>query len=140
MAHQNRAVMERFEKSDIHGPKHFTVICAGCCCAECTKIARRRSLAIFIADEGIARNSATSILTHSLRRRNRGSLANFLAEEITHLGVSKNRAIFRGVVKKNATAAAENRGILVHSVAASRRFRSNHVLQMRISFPRFPFL
>ena len=41
---------------------------------ECTKIAHRCSLAIFTADEGIARNSAArTIVTHFLRRRNRAS-------------------------------------------------------------------
>ena len=81
--------------------------------AECTKIAHRRSLAIFIADEGIAGNSAVrTIFSHFLRRRNRGSLAIFFAEEIVHLGASKNRAIFGGAVKI-AAAAAENRAILV---------------------------
>ena len=63
--------------------------------SECTKIAHRRSLAIFAADEGIAGNSAArAIFTHFIRRRNRGSLAIFFAEEIAHLGASKNRAIF----------------------------------------------
>ena len=82
---------------------------------ECTKIAHRRSLAIFTADEGIAGNSAArTIFTHFLRRRNRGSLAVFFAEEIAHLGASKNRAIIGGAVKI-AAGAAENRAILVHS-------------------------
>ena len=82
---------------------------------ECTKIAHRRSLAIFTADEGIAGNSAArTIFTHFIRRRNRTSLAIFFAEEIAHLGASKNRAIFWGAVKI-AAAAAENRAILVHS-------------------------
>ena len=82
---------------------------------ECTKIAHRRSLAIFAADEGIAGNSAArAIFTHFIRRRNRGLLATFFAEEIAHLGASKNRAIFWGAVKI-AAAAAENRAILVHS-------------------------
>ena len=84
---------------------------------ECTKIAHRRSLAIFAADEGIAGNSAArTIFTHFIRRRNRGSLAIFFAEEIAHLGASKDRAIFLGAVKI-AAAAAENRAILVHSGA-----------------------
>ena len=82
---------------------------------ECTKIAHRRSLAIFTADEGIAGNSAArTIFTHFIRRRNRGSLAIFFAEEIAHLGASKTRAIFWGAVKI-AAATAENRAILVHS-------------------------
>ena len=64
---------------------------------ECTKIAHRRSLAIFTADEGIAGNSAArSIFTHFLRRRNRGSLAIFFAEEIAHLGALKIRATLWG--------------------------------------------
>ena len=85
---------------------------------ECTKIAHRRSLAIFTAEGGIAGNSAArTIFTHFLRRRNRGSLAIFFAEEIAHLGASKNRAIVWGAVKI-AAAAAENRAILVHSVPA----------------------
>ena len=68
--------------------------------AECTKIAHRRSLAIFIADEGIAGNSAARIIfTPFHRRRNRGSLAIFFAEEIAHLGASKSRAIFPGAVE-----------------------------------------
>ena len=82
---------------------------------ECTKIAHRRSLAIFAADEGIAGNSAArAIFTHFIRRRSRGSLAIFFAEEIVQLGASKNRAIFWGAVKI-AAAAAENRAVLVHS-------------------------
>ena len=65
------------------------------CEPECTKIAHRHSLAIFTADEGIAGNSAArAIFTHFLRRRNRGSLAIFFAEEIAHLGASKKRATF----------------------------------------------
>ena len=53
------------------------------CNAERTKIAHRRSLAIFTADEGIAGNSAArTIFTLFLSRRNRGSLAMFFAEEI----------------------------------------------------------
>ena len=56
--------------------------------------------------------------SHFLRTRNRGSLAIFFAEEIAHLGASKNRAIFGGAVKI-AAAAAENRAILVHSVWGS---------------------
>ena len=64
--------------------------------AECTKIAHRRSLAIFAADEGIAGNSAAenNFYPFLYRRRNRGSLAIFFAEEIAHLGASKDRAIF----------------------------------------------
>ena len=86
-----------------------------CYSTECTKIAHRHSLAIFTADEGIAGNSAARTnFTHFLRRRNRGSLAFFFAEEIAHLGASKNRAIFWGAVKI-AAATAENRAILVHS-------------------------
>ena len=74
----------------------------------------RRSLAIFFADEGIARNSAAGIIiTGFHRRRNRGSLAIFFAEEIAHLGGSKSRAIFPRAVKI-AAAAAKNRAILVH--------------------------
>ena len=62
---------------------------------ECTKIAHRRSLAIFTADEGIAGNSAArTIFTHFLRRRNRGSLAIFFAEEIAHLGPQKIARFF----------------------------------------------
>ena len=83
---------------------------------ECTKIAHRRSLAIFTADEGIAGNPAARIIfTRFHRRKNRGSLAIFFAEEIAHLGGSKSRAILSGAVKI-AAATAENRAILVHSV------------------------
>ena len=83
--------------------------------AECTKIAHRRSLAIFTADEGIAGNSAARIIFTSFhRRKNRGSLAVFFAEEIAHLVASKSRAICPGAVKI-AAATAENRAILVHS-------------------------
>ena len=82
---------------------------------ERTKIAHRCSLAIFIADEVIAGNSAARIIFTSLhRRKNRGSLAIFFAEEIAHLGASKSRAIFPRAVKI-AAATAENRAILVHS-------------------------
>ena len=97
---------------------------------ECTKIAHRRSLAIFTADEGIAGNSAArTIFTHFIRRRNRGSLAILFAEEIAHLGASKNRAIFRGAVKI-AAAAAENRAILVHSEQdQSKTQQSQHSFQ-----------
>ena len=84
--------------------------------AECTKIAHRRSLAILVADEGIARNSAARIIfTRFHRRKNPGSPAIFFAEEIAHLGASKSRAVFPGEVKI-AAATAENRAILVHSV------------------------
>ena len=83
--------------------------------AECTKIAHRRSLAIFTADQGIAGNSAARVIfTCFHRRKNRGSLAIFFAEEIAHLGASRSRAIFPGAVKI-AAATAENRAILVHS-------------------------
>ena len=82
---------------------------------ECTKIEHRCSLAIFTADESIPRNSAARIIfTRFHRRRNRGSLAIFFAEEKAHLEASKSRAIFPGVVKI-AAAAAENRAILVHT-------------------------
>ena len=57
---------------------------------ECTKIAHRRSLAIFTADEVVAGNSAArTSFTHFLRRRNRGSLAIVFAEEIAQLAASK---------------------------------------------------
>ena len=89
---------------------------AGCTSEpECTKIMHRRSLAIFIADEGIAGNSAARTnFTHFLRRRNLGLLAIVFADEIAHLGVPKIRAIFGGTAKI-AAAAAENCTILVHS-------------------------
>ena len=65
--------------------------------SECTTIAHRRSLAVFTADEGVVGNSAArTIFTHFLRRRNRGSLAIYFAEEIAHLGASKNRGDFLG--------------------------------------------
>ena len=48
---------------------------------ECTKIAHRRSLAIFAADSGIAGNSAVGIKFGPLNRReNRRSLAIFFAD------------------------------------------------------------
>ena len=76
------------------------VIARKWCSPECTKITHRRSLAIFTADEGIARNSAARIIFARFhRRKNRGSLATFFAEEIAHLGASKSRAIFPGAVK-----------------------------------------
>ena len=78
-------------------------------------MAHRRSLAMFFADEGIARNSEAGIIfTRFHRRRNRGSLAILFAEEIAHLGGSKSRAILPGAVQI-AAAAAENRTIWVHS-------------------------
>ena len=53
---------------------------------ECTKIAHRRSLAIFAADSGIAGNSAVGIKFVSFNRReNRRSLAIFFAEEIASI-------------------------------------------------------
>ena len=53
----------------------------GQCFSQCTKIAHRRSLAIFTADKGIARNSAARVIfTRFHRRKNRGSLAIFFAE------------------------------------------------------------
>ena len=55
-----------------------------------------------------------SCFTRFHRRKNRGSLAIFLASENAHLGASKSRAIFLGAVKITA-AAAENRANLVHS-------------------------
>ena len=60
-------------------------------------------------------NSAARIIfTRFHRRKNRGSLAIFFAEEIAHLGASKSRVIFPRAVKI-AAATAENRAILVHS-------------------------
>ena len=85
--------------------------------AECTKIAHRRSLAIFAADSGIAGNSAVGIkFVPSNRRENRRSLALFFffAEEIAHLGALKIARFYGGAVKI-AAATAENRAILVHS-------------------------
>ena len=83
--------------------------------AECTKIAHRRSLAIFDADSGIAGNSAVGIkLLLFNRRENRRSLAIFFAEEIAHLGALKI-ARFCGGAVKIAAATAENRVTLVHS-------------------------
>ena len=68
----------------------------------------------------IAGNSAVrTILTHFLRRRNRGSLAIFFAEEIAHLGASKIARFF-GEQQKVAAATAENRAILAHSGANCR--------------------
>ena len=91
----------------------FLLSCCVMLWTECTKIAHRLSLAILTADEGIAGNSATrTVFTHFLRRRNRGSIAIFFAEEIAHFGASKNRAILGGAVKI-AAATAENRAILV---------------------------
>ena len=82
---------------------------------ECTKIAHRRSPAIFAADSGIARNSAVGIkLVPFNRRENRRSLAIFFAKEIAHLGALKI-ARFSGGAVKIAAATAENRAILVHS-------------------------
>ena len=76
---------------------------------ECTKIAHRRSLAIFTADEGIAGNSAArTIFTHLLRRRDRGSLAIFLAEETAHLGASKKSRDFSGSGKNRRRSRRES--------------------------------
>ena len=87
------------------------------CWAECTKIAHRRSLAIFAADSGIAGNSAVGIkIVPFNRRENRRSLAIFFAKEIAHLGALKI-ARFCGGAVKIAAATAENRAILVHSGA-----------------------
>ena len=89
--------------------------------AECTKIAHRRSLAIFAADSGIAGNSAVGIKSVPFNRReNRRLLAIFFAEEIAHLGALKI-ARFCGGAVKIAAATAENRAILVHSA-----LKSNH--------------
>ena len=83
--------------------------------SECTKIAHRRSLAIFAADSGIAGNSAVGIkFVPFNRRENRRSLAIFFAEEIAHLGALKI-ARFCGGAVKIAAETAENRAILVHS-------------------------
>ena len=80
------------------------------CTSECAKIAHRRSLAFFTADEGIAGDSATRIIfTRFHRRRNRGSLAIFFAEEIAHLGASKSRAIFPQAVKNRRRHRRESR-------------------------------
>ena len=91
---------------------------------ECTNIAHRRSLAILIADKGIARNSAARIIfTRFRRRKNRGSLAIFFAEEIAHLGASKCSRDFSGG-GTIAAATAENRAILVHSAGALKPWRN----------------
>ena len=82
---------------------------------ECTKIAHRRSLAIFAADSGIAGDSAVGIkFVPFNHRENRRSLAIVFAEEIAHLGALKI-ARFCGGAVKIAAATAENRAILVHS-------------------------
>ena len=91
------------------------------CLSECTKIAHRRSLAIFTAaqagaDEGIAENSAARTIKghHFVRRGNRGSLAIFFTEEIrASWGLKKSRDFWGAV--KIAAATAENHAILVHS-------------------------
>ena len=44
-----------------------------------------------------------------LRRKNRGSLATFFAEEIAHLGASKNRAIFWGSGENRRRSCRESR-------------------------------
>ena len=67
--------------------------------AECTKIAHRRSLAIFAADSGIAGNSAVGIkFVPFNRRENRRSLAIFFAEQIAPLGASKIARFCGGAV------------------------------------------
>ena len=76
-------------------PVPLTSAQSSTCTTECTKIAHRRSLAIFTADEGITGSSAArTICTHFLRRRNRGSLAIFFAEKIAHLGAPKIARFF----------------------------------------------
>ena len=80
----------------IYHPNKSKETCEGGPATECTKIAHRRSLAIFTAEEGITGNSAARIiLTRFHHRKDRGSLAIFFAEEIAHLGASRSRAIFR---------------------------------------------
>ena len=67
---------------------------------------------IFTTDEGIAGNSAArTIFTHVLRRRNRGSLAIFFAEEIAHLslGASKKSHDFWGSGKDRRRSRRESR-------------------------------
>ena len=94
-------------------PPHTFIV--GTLSPECTQIAHRRSLAISTADKGIAGNSAArTIFTHFLRRRNRGSLAIFFAEEIASWGLKKIARFFWGAVNI-AAAAAENSAILAHS-------------------------
>ena len=78
--------------------------------AECTKIAHRCSLAIFIAGEVIAGNSAARIIFTSLhRRKNRGSLAIFFAEEIAHLGGLKKSRDFSASGKNRSRNRRESR-------------------------------
>ena len=73
------------------------------------KIAHRRSLAIFTADEGIAGNSAARIIfTRFHRRGNRGSLAIFFAGEIAHLGASKVARFCRGSGKNRRRSRRES--------------------------------
>ena len=84
---------------------------------ECTKIAHRHSLAIFMSDSGIARHSAMGIsVARSHRRENHRSLAIFDRREIAHLGASKIVQSCGGAVKIEA-ATAENRAIWVHSIS-----------------------
>ena len=90
--------------------------------SECTKIAHRRSLAIFAADSGIAGNSAVGIKFVPFNcRENRRSLAIFFAKEIANLGALKI-ARFCGGAVKIAAATTENRAILVHSASESLTF------------------
>ena len=62
---------------------------------ECTNIAHRPALAIFTADEGIARNSAArTIFTHFLSQKKLRFASDFFAEEIAHLGPRKIARVF----------------------------------------------
>ena len=78
---------------------------------ECTKIAHRRSLAIFATDSGIAGNSAAGIkFVPFHRRENRCSLAISFAEQIAPLGASKiARFCMRGSGKNRRRNRRESR-------------------------------
>ena len=76
---------------------------------ECTKIAHRRLLAIFTADEGIVRNSAARIIFTCFHRRKKSRFASgFLRRGNRASWGLKRRPIFPGAVKITA-ATAENR-------------------------------
>ena len=102
-----------------HGIFHLRTVsyyCSACASRvglSAPKIAHRRSLAT-LPQTRVSKGTLQRgpVFTHFLRRKNRGSLAVFFAEQIAHPGASKNRATLGGAVKI-AAAAAENRAILV---------------------------
>ena len=103
---------------------------------ECTKIAHRRSLAIFAADSGIAGNSAVGIkFVPFNRRENRLSLAIFFAKEIAHLGALKIARFCGGSGENRRRNRRESRDFGVYPFTQTNIVSRNSIFGERFCAP-----